>query len=232
MVKDAIVRWVFCVPLSHIWMRPNCQLESPEPQWLSVPVLPESTACLTSPWANAGLAHREPATCGGWERGKWSDGHVWKGILDLGRKCAQRKVTVTSPVLWLGGGCSVPGKSASPSQYVHKHHGARWLKIESFHFLWFLPDMLNSVQSEFKKGNNVIRIFTTWWLNCRVNSDCDVQRWNPIKFLRGSEAKITLLKKHVFYLFGCFLKLQTSASSAALGFTCLYVPCECSMVLW
>lgn len=80
---------------------------------------------------------------------KWSEGHVLKGILGLNRKCTQRKVTVTSPVLWSGGRCSVPGKPVSPSQRVHKHRRARWLKIESFHLLWFLPDMLNSVQSEF-----------------------------------------------------------------------------------
>ena len=133
MVKDAVV-WVSCVPLSRISMNPSHKLELPEPRWLSMPLLPESTVRLTSSWANTALAYGQPAPYGVCKRRKCSDGHVLKGILGLNRKRAQRKVTVTSPVLWSGGRCSVPGKPVSPSQCVHKHHRARWLKRESFIF--------------------------------------------------------------------------------------------------
>lgn len=65
------------------------------------------------------------------------------------------------PALWSGGRCSVPGKPVSSSQNVHKHHRARWLKIKSFHFLWLLPNMLNPVQSELKKGKKGDQDFPT-----------------------------------------------------------------------
>lgn len=51
------------------------------------------------------------------------------------------------------------GKPVLPSQNNHKYHKAKWLKTESFHFLCFLPNTLNSVQSELKNGIKVIRIF-------------------------------------------------------------------------
>lgn len=59
----------------------------------------------------------------------------------------------------------------------------------SIHFLWFLPNMLSSVQSELKNERKVIRIFQPSFLNCKRNSDWDVLKWNPKKVLRGSEGK-------------------------------------------
>lgn len=161
MVKDAVVWWVcFRISLSHVCVRPNHQLELPGPLTAESPFLPENTVCLTDSWANTRLAYGAASFLKSLKRSKWSLGHVLKGILDLSRKRTQREVMVTSSALWSGGVCSfVPGKPASPSQNVHKHHRASNLKIESFHFLWFLSNMLNSVRSESEKGNNVIRIF-------------------------------------------------------------------------
>lgn len=125
---------VLCSSFSHLYeSKPQARLTRATDGW-AFKSSQKAQFVLRVPEASTALAYGQPAPYGVCKRRKWSDGHVLKGILGLNRKRAQRKVTVTSPALWSGRRCSVPGKPVSPSQCVHKHHRARWLKRESFIF--------------------------------------------------------------------------------------------------
>ena len=150
MVRDAVV-WMFNV-LSDICVKPSHQLELPEPPMAGCPGPPRqhslSSRLLSKPWA--GLR----ATCPLWSLKKESvvRCHVWKGIPGVNRKCAQRKVTVTSPALWSGGGVLCQGNQRQLHIIFTNIAGQDgWEEDFFFFFFWFPPSMLNSVQIEFLK---------------------------------------------------------------------------------
>ena len=138
MVRDAVV-WMFRV-LSHICVKPSHQLELPEPPMAGCPGPPRqhslSSKLLSKPWA--GLR----ATCPLWSLKKESvvRCHVWKGIPGVNRKCAQRKVTVTSPALWSGGGVLCQGNQRQlHSMFTNIAGQDGWEKKDFIFFFFLVP---------------------------------------------------------------------------------------------